>query len=165
MAEPLSEFARRFILDPSRRKELDVPVLLWESPTLVPGAEKTLDLTWSSPSAGRLASGEPVVCPLRKGGSPTNAFVMGVTVGRTDNNDVVLNDPSVSRFHAYFIRDPRKREIWRLVDADSKNGTWVGPMKLQSNAGVEVHDRAHLRFGDIEMDLLWPESFFKFIQR
>ncbi len=166
VAERLSDFARYFIADPKRRKELDVPVLLWEQTTVAAARGQTLDLAQSATSpGGRFRNaGEPVVMPLRKGPSTNNAFVMGVTVGRTDNNDLVLDDASVSRFHAYFLRDSRKN-TWKLVDAESKNGTWAGATKLEPNGSVILEDRTRVRFGDIEMTFLLPESFFKHVDR
>src|SRR5437868_6234918 len=145
--ERLSDFARYFIADSRRRKELDVPVLLWERPDVAAGKGQTLDLTRTSAGSGVLFGGEPVVVPLRKGASTTNAFVMGVTVGRTDNNDLVLKDASVSRFHAYFLRDSRKNTL-KLVDAESKNGTWAGAMKLEPNGSAMLQDKVRVRFGD-----------------
>lgn len=171
MPDRIADFASHFIANPSARKELDVPVLLWEAPAIIPGTGQTLDLTQQSGPPTRSGAGgrsrpsrgdEALVLPLRKGDSRTNAFVMGVTVGRTDNNDLVLNDPSVSRFHAYFLRDSRKN-TWRLVDADSKNGTWVGAMKLAPNATAELQDSVRIRFGDVEMTFLLPESFFRHV--
>ena len=46
----------------------------------------------------------------------------GLSIGRTPDNDVILNDPGVSRHHAY-IR-VRGREAW-LYDRDSANGVWL----------------------------------------
>lgn len=164
VADRLADFASRFIADPSTKKELDVPVLLWEGSSFVKGTGQTLDFTTSGPGAGRPRGGDPLVFPLRKGSSKTNAFVMGVTVGRTENNDLVLTDPSVSRFHAYFLRDSRKN-TWRLVDAESRNGTWVGPMKLPPDGQAELQDQVRIRFGDVEMTFLLPSSFFRYVDR
>jgi len=156
----LSDFARYFIADASRKKELDVPVLLWETPNVAAGKGQTLDLTQTSPGGGINLGGEPLVLPLRKGTSTNNAFVMGVTVGRTDNNDLVLYDPSVSRFHAYFMRDSRTN-TWKLVDAESKNGTWVGAVKLEPNGSAVLQDKVRVRFGDVEMAFLVPGTFLR----
>ena len=150
--ERLSDFARYFIADLGRRKELDVPVLIWDTPAISTSRGQTLDLTRTGSFPGELPT-EPVVLPLRKGASRTNAFAMGVTVGRTDNNDIVVDDSSVSRFHAYFSRT-RAPSTWKLVDAESKNGTWVGPLKLEPNGSAGGADRARLRFGDVEMTYL-----------
>lgn len=50
-----------------------------------------------------------------------------ITVGRTRNNDIVLNDVSVSKFHAYFRAVDDHLEI---ADAGSLIGTWVGATRL-----------------------------------
>ena len=72
-----------------------------------------------------------------------NPFATEVTLGRTFNNDVVVDHQSISRFHAYFQLDP-KRGVWRVVDAESKNGTWVrgrriaGPCKLADGDAIRI---------------------------
>jgi DNA-binding NtrC family response regulator len=50
-------------------------------------------------------------------------------IGSNAANDVVLDDPLVSRFHCRIERRPN---AWRLVDLDSKNGTRI--------SGVTIHD-------------------------
>jgi pSer/pThr/pTyr-binding forkhead associated (FHA) protein len=164
VAERLFDFARYFIADIARRKELEVPVLLWDAPSGSASRGQTLDLTPSGPAGAFLRGGEAMVFPLRKGPSTNNAFVMGVTVGRTENNDLVLDHSSISRFHAYFLRDSRTK-AWTLVDAESKNGTWVGPLKLERGATGMLQDRIRLRFGDVEMTFLEPASFFRHVER
>ncbi len=50
-----------------------------------------------------------------------------VTIGSSPDNDVVLEDPAVSRTHAEIRVDAGG---YRLVDAGSKNGTRVGDMRV-----------------------------------
>src|SRR5687767_10963848 len=50
-------------------------------------------------------------------------------LGSHPANDLVLNDPQVSRFHCELSPG---RGVWRVVDSDSRNGTAV--------AGVRVRD-------------------------
>src|SRR5258706_2030713 len=45
-----------------------------------------------------------------------------ITVGRTTNNDIVISDVQMSKFHAFFRLGGREAE---LVDAGSRNGTFV----------------------------------------
>ncbi len=56
--------------------------------------------------------------PLAK--KPGASFADRITIGRTPNNDVVIDDSSVSRFHAY-VR--RAGDAWSVADAGSKNGS------------------------------------------
>ena len=84
LPEKLSEFSRQYLMEPSRQRELTVPLLVWETPgpSADPGVLRTLDLT--SPGLRRSArptDGEPVVLPLRKGPGTLNAFGMGITLG------------------------------------------------------------------------------------
>lgn len=64
-----------------------------------------------------------VAIPVRKREGATGVM-LDVTIGRTHNNDVVIPHASVSGFHAFVRRDDDGR--LRLVDAGSRNGTFVG---------------------------------------
>lgn len=82
--------------------------------------------------------------PIRK---VIDTFPNMITVGRTANNDLVIADVSVSKFHAFFTQTPRGLE---LADAGSKNGTWVGIEELVPRGDarpVKLGDR--LRFGRV----------------
>jgi hypothetical protein len=59
-----------------------------------------------------------------------------VTVGRADDNDLVLADPEVSRHHARLEPDG---EGWRAIDLGSTNGTWVNGVRLNM-ATIAVGD-------------------------
>ena len=67
------------------------------------------------------------------------------TVGRDDDNDLVLSHAEVSRRHA---RIDRHGQVWRVVDLHSTNGTWVNGGRI-SDATFGVGDEvafAGLRF-------------------
>jgi hypothetical protein len=163
MAIGLSIYAKRFLLDPLPSHTLDAPLLVWEVPASKPDTELLLG-TMSGFNADRPRSGEPLVFELRKGTNNANAFAMGITLGRTENNDVVLSDNSVSRFHAYFMKEARTQQ-WKLVDAESKNGTWLNSLKLDPNKQVAVADNAKLKFGDVELTFLLPDSFLALVKK
>jgi hypothetical protein len=57
-----------------------------------------------------------------------NAFEHMVTLGRAKNNDLLLPDPAVSKFHASFVRG--SDGVWSVTDASS-NGTWLDGQKLE----------------------------------
>src|SRR4029079_11941383 len=57
----------------------------------------------------------------------TTMFESMVTIGRTQNNDIVLFDARISRFHAFFKVYPDRVE---LGDAGSRNGTFVDGKSL-----------------------------------
>lgn len=143
------------------RKEQAEPLLIWE----MPGKEEHQFLlgTQTGVITDKPRSGEPLVFEVKKS-DKQNAFPMGVTIGRTDNNDIVIDDNSVSRFHAYLQKDLRTHQ-WKLVDAESKNGTWLGSTRLLANHGEPVDDQSRVKVGDIELLFLEPDSFFEYLKR
>jgi hypothetical protein len=72
-----------------------------------------------------------------------------ITIGRALNNDVVIADSSISKFHAYFqgLESP---DTIKLADAGSTNGTWAEDEKLVPRAEpVPVKLGARVRFGNL----------------
>ncbi len=164
MNQGLSFYARQLMLEPEAlQKAVDVPMLLWRA---APGADEPDVLLTTQGGAFRQgpSARDPLVVGVKKAAKAHNAFAMGITLGRTESNDVVLVDNSVSRFHAYFQQDARG-ETWRLVDAESKYGTWIGPMKLPPNKPHPLQDGVHLRFGNIEVIFYLPGSFLAYLKK
>lgn len=164
MSYPLSQIARRFWANESGvRQEMQAPFLLWEAAT---SADEGL---WMGTQTGASApdcprGGEPLVFQVMKGANLANAFGMGITVGSTDNNDIVLPDHSVSRFHAFFQQDP-KDGVWKLTDAQSKNGSFIDGQRLEPQKPVSVPSGARLRFGDVEVLFEHADAFFSSLQK
>jgi len=154
----LSQLGRQYLSDPAAAvKELVAPALVWQAPSLKKEDEEVWLLTDAGGPLTRPREGEPLVMTVEKKQGSKNPFAMGVTVGRVESNDIIVDDHSVSRFHAYFQHDPRKDE-WVLVDAESKNGTWVDAVRLTPNTRQPLRDGAALRFGDAELKFLLPEG-------
>ncbi|HME91437.1 MAG TPA: FHA domain-containing protein [Myxococcaceae bacterium] len=161
MPAALSAYARELLnSDQEARKSLDYPVLICEEPGI--GFEDEFFTTETTPKK-KQGSGSPLVFEVKKSPNKTNAFAMGITVGRTGNNDVVLEDNSVSRFHAYFQKD-LKTGLWTLMDAESKNGSWIDALRLTSGKSALVSDGCHLRFGEVELLFLLPESLLDYLE-
>jgi DNA-binding NtrC family response regulator len=88
-----------------------------------------------------------------------------VTVGKTADCDLVLNDPSVSRRHLRITRTGPSN--WVLVDLGSTNGSFLGDTRVE-NAPIEPG--AVLKAGRVEIAFLaerqdfeaplWPEFQF-----
>jgi pSer/pThr/pTyr-binding forkhead associated (FHA) protein len=70
-----------------------------------------------------------------------------VSIGRASENDVVLDDPTVSRRHAT-LRAVRGH--YYLSDGGSTNGTYLRGQRVY-DAEVRAGDR--IRFGDAELTL------------
>ena len=154
-----SYYCRRYLTEAELlRKSIEAPLLYWGAPATAQGEE-----VWMGTASGvgmkEPRAGEPVLFELKKTPGKVNAFAMGVTVGRIETNDIQIDDSSVSRFHAYFQKDARTGE-WNLVDAESKNGTWVGPLKLAPNERSRVTDETKVRFGDVELIFLTVNGLF-----
>lgn len=79
----------------------------------------------------------------------------GLSIGRTPDNDVIVNDLSVSRHHAY-IR-VRGKEAW-LYDRDSANGTWLNGERI--TAPALMHSNDTIRVGNTNLRMLYvpPET-------
>ncbi len=81
--------------------------------------------------------------PLPEGGS--------VSIGRHANNQIVIDDPMVSRHHARLVW---RRDTFLLEDQGSANGTWVnnilitGPVALRAGDLVGLSQEVLLAFSD-----------------
>ena len=62
------------------------------------------------------------------------------TLGRHRNNDIVINDPKVSGFHARIDRVP---EGFVLVDLNSRNGSFVNGSRIKERT-LETGDKLRL---------------------
>jgi pSer/pThr/pTyr-binding forkhead associated (FHA) protein len=141
---------------------LTCPLLVWETVASKPPSDED---HWQGTASGahvlRPREGEPVVLELKKAAGQSNPFSMGITLGRANNNDLVLSDKSVSRFHAYFLKS---REGWAIVDAESRNGSWVNGGKLSGTKPTPVIDGSRIKIGDLDLRFYLPVSFAKFLR-
>jgi hypothetical protein len=165
MSDPLTAWMTRYIRDPAEvERALVDPVLLYEPPETEDTDDSLADhrfKTVSGVGAPAIGGGEPVVIAVKK--QKDNAFQRGITVGRTSNNDLVIDDPSVSRFHAWFQHDDRSGE-WSVADAGSKNGTSISGERLKAKKLVVLVKDTRLRFGSIEVTFLMPKNFLRVLK-
>jgi hypothetical protein len=161
---------------PQALATLDVPVLLWDAPLPGEGGTPEDVVLGTAPAlhALRGGAGDPLVFEVRKSGaSAADPFPMGVTVGRTEGNDVCLPHPSVSRFHAYLQQEASSGGGagagggggWRLVDAESRNGTRLGPLRLTPGQPEALSEGARLRFGDLVLTFHTAAGFTALVRR
>lgn len=75
----------------------------------------------------------------------------GLTIGRGNDNNIVLGYEEVSRYHAQISFNGQHYEV---VDLDSANGTFLGNTRLQPNAPAAWNPNAPLRIGGVTMRLL-----------
>jgi len=87
-----------------------------------------------------------------------------VTVGRTSNNDVVIPDLSVSRFHAFM--KPSDDGRYQIQDASSTNGTTVNGASVPAQGNgpaMELKSGDNLRVGQVEFTFLSAEALRAFV--
>lgn len=140
-------------------KAVSWPVLVWESPPPRPEppmgfARSTLsNIRFSRPTAS-----EPLVLELRK----RLVSAAEVTLGRSPECDIVIEDPTVSRLHAVFRKEPHTG-MWHVVDAESHNGTFQAGVLIVPGHPAPLFDRAALRFGAVEMSFLQAPAFEPYV--
>lgn len=162
MSELLTTLASRFLRDREAfARAWKHPVLLFEPVPNQPqaGAPEPEEMRYRLQTASgvgvpTIGGTEAVVFPVRK--TRENAFPRGVTLGRTRNNDVVLEDTSVSRFHGWIAHGPDG--AWQLTDAGSRNGTSLDDVALQAKKAVPLHDGARLLVGSVKLTFLLPDG-------
>jgi hypothetical protein len=78
-----------------------------------------------------------------------------ISVGRTANNDIVINDVQISKFHALFRVRGNDLEI---EDAGSVNGTRVGTVQIAKGQPKVVRNGDRIGFGTVELKLFDTEA-------
>jgi pSer/pThr/pTyr-binding forkhead associated (FHA) protein len=68
------------------------------------------------------------------------------TIGRADDNALVIEDEFISAHHAVLRRE---RGAWWLADTGSTNGTWANERKVERPVVVKAGDT--LRFGRLRV--------------
>jgi pSer/pThr/pTyr-binding forkhead associated (FHA) protein len=106
-----------------------------------------------------------LVFPVRK--TERSTIARFYSVGTTRNNDIVVRDASVSKFHAFF-QDTEDERIFVLQDARSTNGTYVNgePVPAQGQGDpLKVRTGDRVRFGNVELTLMDAEEFIALLKQ
>jgi hypothetical protein len=101
-----------------------------------------------------------VFLPVKK--SDRNQFPF-ISVGRATNNDLVMIDTTISKFHA-FIREENGKLL--LTDAGSHNGTSVDSIGVPARGAgpaVELSKQSEVRFGAISTSFLPLSNLRRFL--
>jgi hypothetical protein len=159
----LSELAERWKKD-RRTTELSlvVPVLLLER--LGERAKESWEQTGAIFVSSLAERSDPRVFFVDKAARTGNAFPMGVTIGRVESNDIVIDDPGLSRFHAWLQHDVKKGQ-WLLCDAESKNGTQLDDAPVASGAKVPLRDGSVITLGQVSLRFLLPTTLIELLRQ
>lgn len=85
------------------------------------------------------------ICPVRKDRG-INAFSTMITLGRATNNDIVVPDRRISKFHVYFRR---VQGAWALTDANSTNGTRVDGEQVPPERSATLRSGSKLELSGV----------------
>ena len=98
------------------------------------------------------------VYPLRQRRTRTDSLI---TIGRSPQNDVCINDASISKLHACFKLTGAG---FRLSDKNSTNGTWLGRVKLSPDCPYDVTTGKSLRFGNVQLVFMDATDILAFLK-
>lgn len=104
-------------------------------------------------TGGALAAFGVLAGPLIGKEVPVRSPVAGI--GRGPQNDIVIDDDSVSASHARLEFD---QGAWRLTDLGSTNGTFVESVKLAPQVPTPIPYGVSVRFGGIRMQFRAVEA-------
>ena len=75
-----------------------------------------------------------------------------LSVGRTKENDLALDDISVSKYHASLLLNENGGLV--VADTGSTNGTFVGGERISYGKAVEIKEDTDLKFGSLKVKLM-----------
>ena len=84
-----------------------------------------------------------------------------ITVGRTAQSDVVINDYTVSKHHARLVR--KSEGLWTLEEMGSTNGTTMNHVPIPKGQEIQLVNGMCVIFGRVELTFLDPKGFFEFL--
>lgn len=125
--------------------------VVWEAGPWRPPAARRETMA-AGPGTRLLAAGESLAIALlsRDGGAD-------VRLGRAPENDLVVDDGTLSRAHLHFHRDPAG--IWTVRDAGSSNGTLLDGAPLGTNP-TAIAPGARLEAGAVRLTFLDGPSLY-----
>jgi pSer/pThr/pTyr-binding forkhead associated (FHA) protein len=85
-----------------------------------------------------------------------------ITVGLSSTCDVVINDQSLSKLHAWFgVRG----DTWRIWDNASVAGTQVNGVSVAAMGSTALETGDRIGLGYVEVVFLLPDAFYNLVKR
>jgi pSer/pThr/pTyr-binding forkhead associated (FHA) protein len=72
-----------------------------------------------------------------------------MSVGRASDNDLILNDKSVSKIHAALVMN--REGTLMVADTGSTNGTYINGRRIAYGEARQIEDGDVVGFGNIEV--------------
>jgi DNA-binding CsgD family transcriptional regulator len=91
---------------------------------------------------------------LEISGQPPVPIIDRCTIGRHPSNTIAIDHKKVSRWHATIVR--LSDRLFRLMDFDTKNGTWLNRERISDPAVLADGDT--IRIGPLDICFKGPES-------
>ncbi len=152
------DFCRSFP-DPFLLVEFEGAQAVGELDTAVEYHKKGLSDTVAGIPTGLERIKDDKICTV-KGASPTHA----VSLGRSPENDIVLDYPRVSKRHAQIHKDTAG--LFVLKDTGSTNGTVVNSKKIPKGGSITLGNGDRLELGgDFVAIFYTPSGLFSYINR
>ena len=136
--------------DVEHEAEMNVSIPGMKSSELLADVDAALTLAVHTVTASFQVIGQIKQIPLR--------FEEGqrLSVGRTKENQLAIDDPSVSKIHASLMLTAESRLI--VADTGSTNGTFIDGERIPYGKALEVGPGRKLKFGTVEVGFeLIPE--------
>lgn len=84
-----------------------------------------------------------------------------VTLGRTPDNDIVIAEQAVSKYHARFTTN--FRGDWLLTDCGSRNGTSVNGRRLAPNEPTPVNFGDPISLGGLALMIIGAGALYEMV--
>ena len=121
--------------------------LVWEAGPWYPPERATGTLVGSGETQGAPGAGEPIVIALQR-----DSRRPYVTIGRGKENDVAVDDATLSRVHLVLMRP--ESGGWTVRDAGSSNGTYLEGRLLETGKPALLASGTHLQAGSVRLTFL-----------
>ena len=102
--------------------------------------------------------------PLMPNPHPSSEFPRKSFIGRNERRDFVIKHSTVSNRHACLICDTEK-EIYKLADSGSTNGTMVRGKPLEPGEPVLLHDGDMVTFGQRDFMFFSAQGAYRFMHQ
>ena len=166
--------AVRNLLDVVQEFKAGGPARIFElySPPVFVSANKTSDVKKSGHDTISGESTDKIMNPWKD----TQVYPVGefgthpfkgqfYCIGRAKTNDVIIDDGTVSSFHASL---KQVGSDWVLKDENSKNGTYVGQrnreVKLEIDERCVLKEGVSVKFGSVAFLFYTPAGFVDYLQ-